>query len=131
MNTFQRAKLLDAFLQEVACPAIANLEHETCQPISFTATVVEQGRSRRKNSVSSNSDYAGPPVFGEIRVRFRLGENATSFWAQGIFQGLAEGTGFSGFSIQGKLPVTKDSAVRVIARVNTYNVWDWDPEFQY
>ena len=121
----------ELFVEQFAKPAILELAQEAEQPVSVTVREVSNSETIRMAVVPIDLDKCdGDLASGEVRVSFKGQESDFRFSAQSIIEGLAEGTGFSGFSARGKCRLENGGTVKVSARTNRYNVWAWESEFQ-
>jgi hypothetical protein len=132
MTSESSDNVLEVFVSDFAERAVAELGQEAAQPIDVVVSRVDGGQivQRQQFAVSCDSSQAKQAT-GEMRVKFRMSNGSGSFSAQAIFKELAAETGFSGFAVRGKIrPTDETERVRVTARTNRYNVWDWDNEFR-
>ncbi len=124
--------ILDIFVSAFAESSVLALAQEMAQPIDVVVSQVEGGRLVQRRKFAAPLDGSNRKrATGEVRVKFRVSDGSGSFSTQAIFEGLAEGTGFSGFAARGRLH--RDDVcvqVRVVARTNRYNVWEWDSAFR-
>ena len=124
--------VLDAFVREFAEPMMRDLGQEARQPIDVVVLRFEGDKTiqRQQFTVPCNSPNA-TMAMGELRVLFRVSNGEGSFIAQAVFKELAPETGFSGFAVRGKIRSNNETKqVRVTARTNRYNDWEWDREFR-
>jgi len=118
------------FVGEFAKPEALGLGQESGQPIDLVVEQVENGRIIQCHRCTVSPDGVnGKLASGQVRVKIRNSDGTFAFRAQGIFKELAEGTGFSGFAVRGRIrPSDGSERVRVASLTYRHNVWEWDNE---
>lgn len=124
--------LLDALMDSVIQPIVLELAQEAKQPIGVkVVTCFRGGCAERKLNVQAGEGKDAAD--GEIRVLLKeSGQNDFGFAIEAILRGLSPGTGFSGFSLRGKLKLDEGRrSSQVTGRSNRYNVWSWSKDFRF
>ena len=130
MNNQALEQYAALFVQTVGRPVISRLENETAQPIVASLLVVHDGRVEFSARIPEG-EARGALATGEVRLKFRERAVGVTFEAQAILRGLAPDTGYSGFLLQGRITGTPEALQSKLGgQTNTYNVWDWRPEFR-
>lgn len=127
MNEETVRRCVDAVVSAVLEPALTDLEKEAGQRISVDVRVAYPATTLR---ISCNHDDKGATATGEIRISLKESfSGAVGFSCQAIIRELMPSTGFSGFSLDGKIDLDAGGdKVRLKGRTNHYNQWDWRPE---
>ena len=104
-------------------PLIEELERESSEGLSVKVYVLADNKEevfKRDKSCSGSA---------EIRLIIKDGIEQDSFKFSGecVVRDFSKDTGFSGFSMKGKV---KHSEVSLSGRVNRYNVWEWGTKFR-
>lgn len=123
-------KLMEVISSRFIRPAVLEIANETGQGFSVKSFVIANGQAIADEMivVPSPAGTGSPMANGEIRVLLGNVKDArTTFAIEAIFKGLSPESGFSGFSARGKVDVSGD--LKVTARTNRYNVWDWGRDF--
>lgn len=122
--------LRDTVIAEVILPALMKLEEETGQPIKVRVSV-RSGQSLMIQEICTRPTECDAAATGEARVVLKeIGPTSINIAAESILHGLAPESGFSGFSLRGKLEFSGGRwSARLTAHTNRYNVWDWRKEF--
>lgn len=125
--------LLSELIEHFGRRPFAELNNEFGQFIDLTFSVILNG-SVTSTNIHIRENSAGSYASGHVKLllkpRSELGKFNVS--AECIVSGLFPGTGFSGFSMAGKISTSDEQAsVDVRARTNRYNVWNWGNEFQF
>jgi hypothetical protein len=128
MNHFDR--LRDAVISEVILPALMKLDEETNQSIKAKVSIRWQS-SWIAEEIRTRPIQSESAAVGEVRVVLKqTTANNVSMSAVAILKGLSPGSGFSGFSLRGKLEFAADKwSAKLTAHTNRYNVWEWGKEF--
>jgi hypothetical protein len=117
-------RLLPSIIQE--------FEEEADQPIQTVIRFMRDNKEVNRVDLPAVLEQ-GKAGKAEIRIVIKapLTPGRFSFSAQAIFNGVAEGTGLSGFAIRGKITLDEPvSPFRLTARSNRYNVWLWEEPFR-
>jgi hypothetical protein len=124
--------LRDAVISEVILPALLKLDEETNQPINAKVSIRWQS-AWSTAEVRTRQGQSESTAVGEVRVVLKeISAGNVNVSAESILKGLAPGSGFSGFSLRGKLEFDGDKwAARLTAHTNRYNVWEWRKEFAH
>lgn len=122
-------RVADALMVSVLQPVLSGLAREAQQPIGVKVLLSFQGEwAERSLKVDAGE---GSIASGEIRVLVKTSQDGFRFDVEAILNGLAPGTGFSGFSLKGKLEPNKGELVsKLTGRSNRYNVWEWSRAFR-
>jgi len=128
----QAQELIDAVLKHAISPLIMKLSDEIKQSIEFDAIAkVEDRVLTLKRDVRARSTD-GAVARGEVRIFLKEAVFPSRFLVESIFKDLSPGSGFSGFSLRGKVVLESgEPTVKVTGRSNRYNVWTWGKEFQF
>jgi hypothetical protein len=125
--------LIDTIVSKIALPALAELDKEAKQSIKVIVSVMLDNQVL-KQELCTRKIASEVSAEGEFKVVLR--KNGTSerynYSTECILKGLAPETGFSGFVTRGKL-ITDDNdfSLKILARSNRYNVWEWGKDFQF
>jgi hypothetical protein len=124
-ETIQRC--MDAMTREVLEPALGELEAEAGQRIRVELRVASPATTAR----ISRDQVENATATGEIRIALKESfGGAIRFGCQAVIRGLAPSTGFSGFSMEGKIELDLGEVkVHLKGRTNHYNQWEWRPDF--
>lgn len=116
--------------EKVVFPILLELEKETSQPIQAKTSLLFSGEVMTRD-IATRAGETNGLANGEVRivVKDSVSVDSFRFSAEAIFRGLAPGTGFSGFSITGKLTFGAEVVPTLTGRVNRYNVWSWRKDF--
>jgi hypothetical protein len=125
--------LLKMTVDEAILPILRKLDEETKQSISVKISAAIVGKLivqeiRTRDTPIENG------ANGEVRILLKESGLVDSFKfsAECILVGLLPGSGFSGFSIRGRIKIGEvGGTVKLLARTNQYNVWDWNKEFLF
>lgn len=122
--------LCEAVISEVVLPILEKLGKEAEQPIVVRVSVLSES-AWTTQEVSTGSAEPGSAATGEVRaILKRVGPDSVNLVAESILKNLSPGSGYSGFSLKGKLEFRDGKwLARVAAHTNRYNVWDWRNEF--
>lgn len=123
-------RCIELLMRTIFVPALNQLEEETGQRLNVgvCCLVDRQIVARSVYGPQELHDSAS----GEVRcVLTESRQGLFNFSCQAIIKGLQLGTGYSGFSLQGKLDFTEPAGnVRIRGRANHYNVWDWKKTYE-
>ena len=125
-------KLMDEFVNEIVLPMLGELGNETSQQIGAEVVFLSHCGIYRLDARTSGPSV-NPDVEGEIRIVMRdaFHQDSFKFALQSIMHGIAQGTGFSGFSARGNVRFSHESiALKLTGRSNLYNVWAWPEKFE-
>ena len=124
--------LLDAVVGLTMQPIIRELANEAKQPIRVKVVASHKGDFAEQEIVT-DAWSADEIASGEIRVLVReSGQNNFGIAAEAIIKGISPGSGFSGFSVKGKLKLGEGQpSIKISARTNRYNVWEWSKDFRF
>lgn len=125
-------RITSLFISEALSPKLANIETETGQTVRAVVNVVENGKITLSVEAPDRLDGTTPVATAEARVVFadRHSAHGRRFKAQVIVQGLAVGTGVSGFEMEGRIRGTEASESATVSSYSIhYNVWHWKKEF--
>lgn len=125
--------LLETVTTDVVLPILKELDHEVGQPIAVEILVAHSGEvltreARTRSPVTANE------AKGKVKIVLKASgeQDCFNFSGEAILQGLSPGTGFSGFSIRGRVTsVGARSSAKLLARTNRYNVWNWGRDFNF
>lgn len=125
-------QILQVIAKSVAMPILLELDKESGQPIVAVLKISQSGTVAVGKVCTRDGEFENEAK-GEIRVV--LGEGGLpgsfKFSAESVLNGLSPGTGFSGFSIRGKMTLADGGSARLTARTNRYNVWSWGRDFVF
>lgn len=124
--------VLDALVGSVIQPIVLELAQEAKQPISVKVVTCFRGGCAEQ-PLNVQAGEGKDAADGEIRVLLKeSGQNDFGFAVEAILRGLSPGTGFSGFSLRGKLRSDEGRhSSRLTERSNRYNVWSWSKDFRF
>lgn len=127
--------LLNCAVGDVVGPLLLSLVQETGQEIEAAVLLHYQGKTVRQDWPGSGDEVATEKmVRGQVRVLVKDAESRERFrfMAEAILEGLAPGSGFSGFSIQGVIDLGGAMPSAVLkTHTNQYNVWTWGKAFRH
>lgn len=124
-------EMLAAVVNLVIQPTVLELSNEARQPIEIKAIAYQQGEIVEQ-SLLVGEQASGGAARAEVRILLKDSAFPFSFTVEAIFDGLSPGTGFSGFSLRGKMKTEGDvPQSKLTARSNRYNVWDWSKDFRF
>jgi hypothetical protein len=124
------SNVADALMASVLRPVLSELAQEAQQPIAVKVLLSFQGESAAR-SLNVDAGEGKSIASGEIRVLVKTGQEGFRFDAEAILNDLAPGTGFSGFSLKGKLKLNEGKpASKLTGRSYRYNVWEWSRAFR-
>lgn len=133
MSDFE--KLRDAVISDVVLPTLIELDEETKQPIQATVSIQWRSAWEAQEEIRTRKDVQSESAaIGEVRVVLKeITPGNVNVSAESILKGLAPGSGFSGFSLRGKLELNAANkwVARITACTNRYNVWEWRKEFAH
>jgi len=122
--------LFDSILELAVKPVALELSEEAGQPIELKAVIVHSTISKTQCIEAERSD-SGALASGEVRILLKDSGYPCSFMIEAIFDGLSPGTGFSGFSMRGKIKLDDgEPSLKLTAHTNRYNVREWSREFR-
>lgn len=125
-------RTLDVFCSDILQPVLQKLEDESLQRLNTTVEVLCDNTIVLSQQLASVTSHVGDAV--TLRVRVRIGQGSKKgryrFRCQAISTGLAQETGFSGFSMSGSIDQSSSSETVVDSLSYRYNVRDWDSNFQ-
>lgn len=126
-------ELLDAVVSKIAMPTLLELEQETKQSIRAKVSAMFTGvvAIREICTRATDSDNG---ALGEVKVLLKEGAlpGVFNYSVECVLEGIAPGTGFSGFVMRGKLIVSdNETSIKIAARTNRYNVWTWGKDFSF
>ncbi len=124
--------MLETVIEFVLRPFVEELSKETGQSMLLKVGVVNShpdiAASLYVGEIGAEGTAA---VNGEIRVVFKDLARPSRFSVEAILDGFARGTGYSGFSMRGRVRVNDGGLpVRVTGYVNRYNVREWGRDFR-
>ena len=124
-------KLREVVISAFVLPTLRKLDEETGQPIQATVSIRWHSTWTDQEIRTRHDVQAESAASGEVRVVLKeVSAGNINVLAESILKGLAPGSGFSGFSLRGKLELDADGwSARVTAHTNRYNVWEWRKEF--
>lgn len=125
-------RLFESVFELAIKPVVMELSEETGQPISLKAVALRSGPSVSKvQCMRAERAGGGATASGEARVILKDAGYPCSFLVEAIFDDLSPGSGFSGFSMRGKVKLENGRPfVKLTARTNRYNVKEWSREFR-
>lgn len=130
MKITKADRRIEILMRDTLIPAFETLKHETGQEIRVVIMIAA------REGLVSRLEYGAVEgaigAVGEVRVRLIDGipDAPTRFCCQAIIKGLAPATGFSGFSLTGKIDTLAGAGeVHLRSRTNHYNQWQWSGEF--
>lgn len=120
-------RCVGAVLNAVLEPALVELENEAGQRICVDVRVARPVNTSR----ISRGQCESPTATGEIRIALKESlAGKIGFSCQAVIRGLSPSTGFSGFSMEGRVDLAPGGdKIRLKGRTNHYNQWEWRPEF--
>ncbi|WP_159106157.1 hypothetical protein [Herbaspirillum sp. B65] len=125
--------LLNALTEHCGRRPLAELSNESGQSIDATFSVILDGSVTNLKIFSQGlpgSNHALAHIKIVLKPRSELGK--FSFSVECLIRGLSSETGFSGFTMAGKISTNDELAtIDIKARTNRYNVWNWRKEFQF
>ena len=135
MNASDQSELqcmLESVIDLALRPLVAELSQETGQSILLKVTAVDSGYAPSASLyVGKTGAEDAATVSGEIRVVFKDPVRPSRFSVEAILDGLAPGTGYSGFSMRGRVRLDDGGpSVKVNGHTNRYNVREWGQEFR-
>jgi hypothetical protein len=121
----QAARLIS---EKMVLPLLEEMEKEVSQKVSIHVFILNDGHKIEVLSRDTDGDSSGS---AEVRLLLNEGVSPNQFRFNGecITSDFAKKTGFSGFSMKGKVFVDKGD-VEVSGRTNRYNVWEWGTKFR-
>jgi hypothetical protein len=125
--------LMQTMTEEIILPILLEISKEVVQPIVSKVSIYYSGKLQT-SEIRTSYDAANKEARGEVRVLLKGGGIAGSFnfVAESVFEGLSPGTGFSGFSVRGKVQIGDECVTtKRLVRTNRYNVWGWSKGFQF
>lgn len=124
--------VMDALVNVVLRPVVTELAEEALQPIRVKVVACLRGKCvERELNVQSGGECASA-ADGEIRVLLKESDSNFNFVVEAILKGLAPGTGFSGFSVRGKLRLDEGQYYsKLSGRTNRYHVWAWSKDLRF
>lgn len=123
-------EMLETVVRLVIHPAVLELSNEAGQPIEIKVVAYLQGEMVEKNLLVGESAL-GAFSRAEVRILLKDINFPFLFSVEAIFYGLSPETGFSGFSLRGKMTLEGEAPQsQLIARSNRYNVWNWSKGFR-
>ncbi len=123
--------MLECVIEFAVCPLVEELCKETGQSMLLKLEIVNSVPVIAATlRVGAGADGLAA-VHGEVRVVFKELVHPSRFSVEAILDGLAPGTGYSGFSMRGKVRL-KDggSPLRMTGYTNRYNVREWSRDFR-
>lgn len=125
-------RALELFCCGVLQPELRKLENESCQRVNATVEVLCGTSVVLLKQIVSAASYLGDAAALRVRVRIGKGDRKGRyhFRCQSISTGLADETGFSGFSMSGSTEELSSSTAAVDSLSYRYNVRHWDSNFQ-
>lgn len=126
-------ELLESVVNEIAMPALSELGQEAKQPIRAKVSAMFGGTVAACEICTRATDSENN-AWGEVKVLLKEGAmpGVFNFSVECVIEGLAPGTGFSGFVMRGKLTKSGSAAsIKVAGRTNRYNVWSWGKDFGF
>lgn len=126
-------ELLEAVVNEIAMPALSELDQEAKQSIRAKVSAMIGGTVAAREICTRTTDTENS-ARGQIKALLKEGTmpGVYSFSVECVIEGLAPGTGFSGFVMRGKLILSDSAAaIKVAGRTNRYNVWSWGKDFGF
>ena len=117
----------------VILPILSELGKEAAQPISARVSISHLG-TVTASEIRTSSPVLDNEARGEVRILLKDGglSGSYNFSAESIFERLLPGTGFSGFSIRGKIQIGGEgTSAKLLARTNRYNVLNWGKGFVF
>jgi hypothetical protein len=125
--------LLNALIEHCGRRPLAELSNESGQSIDATFSVIVDGSVTNLKILSQGlpgSSHVSAHI--KIVLKPRSDSGKFSFFVECILRGLSSETGFSGFTMAGKISANDALAtIDIKARTNRYNVWSWGKEFQF
>lgn len=126
--------ITDTFVEAVLLPILDELHQETGQQLHLAVLLSGVGDQPVRRTVESAPSRKGQDAAeGDIRVLLQLSSDAgvARFEAEAVIKGLSPGSGFSGFSLRGKIDLgAQPPKARLFAKTNRYNVWSWGRKFR-
>src|SRR5262245_57291201 len=125
--------LMKALVENVVVPVFSELSKEAGQQRISIRVLLKSGDETAAEQIVVPGGGSGPVADGEMRIIYRSPLDAATgrFLAEAIVKDLAPPSGYSGFSMDGKL-YREGSQCRssIGARTNRYNVWEWGRKFR-
>lgn len=125
-------RVIEEVIELAIRPVVVGLSREAAQSIRLKLVFMRAGRVVAKDllleaTISGGSIAAG----GEVRVILKDSGYPCGFIVEAILAGFSPGTGFSGFSMRGKLKLEDGvPRVKLMAYSNRYNVREWSRDFR-
>lgn len=122
----------DAILENVLKPILGELHSESGQHLKLSVLISGLGEPPlRRIAESAPSKEGRPNAEGEVRILTTRSDHVVRFEAESIIKGLSQGSGFSGFSLRGKVDLgSQPPKTRLFSKTNRYNVWNWGRKFR-
>ncbi|WP_143006700.1 hypothetical protein [Aquimonas voraii] len=125
--------MIEEIIEFAIRPVVVRLSEEASQSISLK--VVFMGADRVvANDLLLEAPISGGSIAasGEVRIILKDSDYPCGFIVEAILDGFSPETGFSGFSMRGKLKVEDEvPRVKLIAYSHRYKVREWSRDFRF
>jgi hypothetical protein len=126
-------RMIEEVIDLAIRPVVTELSKEASQSIRIKLVFMSAGLVVAKDLLLEATISGGSiAASGEVRVILKDSGYPCGFIVEAILDGFSPGTGFSGFSMRGKLKVEDGvPRVKLMAYSNRYNVREWSRDFRF